>query len=126
MSRFICPIDFQCPSQAGGSSRSPKATLVIAFAYCRDDLPRPSLGNSIGCSGCQASHVLANELGPKGIRVNSVSPGIVLTEGVSSMGMNSDTGFVVDLVSKTPLGRAGTPEDIADVVTFLATDDARW
>ena len=72
------------------------------------------------------TRVLANELGPKGIRVNSVSPGIVLTEGVSSMGMTSETGFVVDLVSRTPLGRAGTPEDIADVVTFLATDDARW
>jgi 3-oxoacyl-[acyl-carrier protein] reductase len=72
------------------------------------------------------THVLAKELGPKGIRVNSVSPGIVLTEGVGSLGMNAQTGFVLDLVSKTPLGRVGTPEDIADVVTFLATDDARW
>jgi 3-oxoacyl-[acyl-carrier protein] reductase len=72
------------------------------------------------------THVLANELGPKHIRVNSVSPGIVLTEGVSAMGMNSETGFVQELVSKTPLGRPGTPEDIADVVTFLASEDARW
>jgi 3-oxoacyl-[acyl-carrier protein] reductase len=72
------------------------------------------------------TQVLANELGPRGIRVNSVSPGIVLTEGVSAMGMNSETDFVKELVTKTPLGRAGTPEDIADVVVFLAGEDARW
>jgi 3-oxoacyl-[acyl-carrier protein] reductase len=72
------------------------------------------------------TQVLANELGPRGIRVNSVSPGIVLTEGVSAMGMNSETDFVMELVTKTPLRRAGTPEDIADVVVFLAGEGARW
>lgn len=72
------------------------------------------------------TRVLANELGPQNIRVNAVSPGIVLTEGVSSAGMTVETPFVADLIKRTPLGRAGTPQDIADVVTFLATDDARW
>ncbi len=72
------------------------------------------------------THVLAKELGPRAIRVNSVSPGIVLTEGVSALGMNSETTFVRDLVAQTPLGRAGTTEDIADVVTFLASDKSRW
>ena len=72
------------------------------------------------------TRVLANELGPKRIRVNSVNAGIVLTEGVTSMGMTTETEFVSNLSSKTPLGRTGTPEDNADVVGFLVTDDARW
>jgi len=71
------------------------------------------------------TRVLANELGPQNIRVNTVNPGIVLTKGVSSAGMTVETPFVADLIKRTPLGRAGTPQDVADVVTFLATDDAR-
>lgn len=72
------------------------------------------------------TRVLANELGPKKIRVNSVNAGIAFTEGVTSMGMNTETDFVVNLTSKTPLGRVGRPDDIADVVVFLATEAARW
>ncbi|WP_233830277.1 glucose 1-dehydrogenase [Paraburkholderia sp. ZP32-5] len=68
---------------------------------------------------------LAKELGPRKIRVNSVNPGIVETEGTHGGGiMGSD--FETWAISTTPLGRVGQPEDIADVVTFLASDDARW
>jgi 3-oxoacyl-[acyl-carrier protein] reductase len=70
--------------------------------------------------------VLANELGPKKIRVNSVNPGLVLTEGVSAGGLTAESEFVTGMIAKTPLGRVGTPQDIGDVVTFLATDEARW
>ncbi|WP_313536088.1 glucose 1-dehydrogenase [Sphingomonas sp.] len=71
------------------------------------------------------SGVLANELAPRKIRVNAVSPGFVVTEGTHSAGIvGSD--MEAGLVAQTPLGRAGTPEDIADVVAFLASDDARW
>jgi 3-oxoacyl-[acyl-carrier protein] reductase len=72
------------------------------------------------------TRVLANELGPKKIRVNSVNAGIAFTEGVTSMGMTSETDFVMNLTGRTPLGRVGKPEDVADVVVFLATDSARW
>ncbi|MGF6967642.1 3-oxoacyl-[acyl-carrier protein] reductase [Paraburkholderia sp. WC7.3g] len=69
--------------------------------------------------------VLAKELGPRKIRVNSVNPGMVETEGTHSAGViGSD--FETWVISTTPLGRIGQPDDIADVVAFLASDDARW
>ncbi|RZF25369.1 glucose 1-dehydrogenase [Paraburkholderia sp. UYCP14C] len=69
--------------------------------------------------------VLAKELGPRKIRVNSVNPGMVETEGTHTAGvMGSD--FETWAVSTTPLGRIGQPDDIADIVAFLASDDARW
>jgi 3-oxoacyl-[acyl-carrier protein] reductase len=69
--------------------------------------------------------VLAKELGPRKIRVNSVNPGIVETEGTHSAGfIGSD--FEAGIVAQTPLGRTGQPADIADVVAFLASDAARW
>ena len=69
--------------------------------------------------------VLANELAPRKIRVNVVSPGFVVTEGTHTAGIvgsDMEAGFV----AQTPLGRAGQPDDIAGVVAFLASDDARW
>ncbi|WP_295999218.1 glucose 1-dehydrogenase [Rugamonas sp.] len=69
--------------------------------------------------------VLAKELGPRKIRVNSINPGLVETEGTVTGGhIGSD--FERYLVSLTPLGRLGQPEDIASVAVFLASDDARW
>jgi 3-oxoacyl-[acyl-carrier protein] reductase len=69
--------------------------------------------------------VLAKELGPKKIRVNSVNPGIVDTEGTQSAGfIGSD--FEKGLVAMTPLGRVGQVDDIASAVTFFASDDAKW
>lgn len=71
------------------------------------------------------SGVLANELAPRGIRVNVVSPGFVVTEGTHTAGIIGSE-MEAGIVAQTPLGRAGRPEDIADVVTFLASDGARW
>lgn len=69
--------------------------------------------------------VLARELGAKKIRVNTVNPGMVVTEGTQDGGfIESEMGTWI--VSQTPLGRLGEPEDIAKVVTFLASDDAGW
>lgn len=71
--------------------------------------------------------VLAKELAPRGIRVNSVNPGATLSEGTKSAGLYG-TGSEIErqLVAMTPLGRMGTPSDIAKVVTFLASDDSGW
>ncbi len=69
--------------------------------------------------------VLANELGPKKIRVNSLNPGFVETEGTHRTGIvGSD--FANDLIAKTPLGRAGQPSDIASIAVFLASEDSGW
>ncbi|MFN7938919.1 MAG: glucose 1-dehydrogenase [Bryobacteraceae bacterium] len=68
---------------------------------------------------------LAKELGQRKIRVNSINPGLVVTEGTHSAGIVGSE-FEQQAVATTPLGRAGTPEDIAPPVAFLASDDARW
>ncbi|HXC95857.1 MAG TPA: glucose 1-dehydrogenase [Edaphobacter sp.] len=71
------------------------------------------------------THVLAKELGPKKIRVNSINPGMVETEGVHAAGfIGSD--FEKNAVAQTPLGRIGQPEDIATIASFLASDDSKW
>ncbi len=68
---------------------------------------------------------LAQELGPRKIRVNSVNPGMVETEGFHAAGI-SESDFRKAVEAKTPLGRIGQPEDIAPAVAFLASDDASW
>jgi 3-oxoacyl-[acyl-carrier protein] reductase len=69
--------------------------------------------------------VLSKELGAKKIRVNSINPGIVETEGATSAGfIGSD--LEKGLVAQTPLGRTGQPGDIASVAVFLASNDSGW
>jgi 3-oxoacyl-[acyl-carrier protein] reductase len=68
---------------------------------------------------------LAKELGARKIRVNSINPGMVETEGVHSAGIiGSD--FQKQIVTQTPLGRIGQPNDIAKAVAFFASDEAGW
>ncbi len=71
--------------------------------------------------------VLAKELASRGIRVNSVNPGATLSEGTKEAGLYG-VGSDIEkrLVSMTPLGRIGTPLDIAKVVVFLASEDSGW
>jgi 3-oxoacyl-[acyl-carrier protein] reductase len=71
------------------------------------------------------THVLSKELGPKKIRVNSINPGMVETEGTHTAGfIGSD--FEAESVRMAPLGRIGQPVDIAMVAVFLASEDSRW
>ena len=68
---------------------------------------------------------LAKELGPRKIRVNSLNPGAVETEGAHTAGViGSD--FVSGIIAVTPLGRIGQPEDIAPVAVFFASSDSAW
>jgi len=69
--------------------------------------------------------VLAKELGPRNIRVNSINPGGVETEGVHTAGI-LETDFAAEIVKQTPLGRFGQPADIAPVAVFLASSDSAW
>jgi 3-oxoacyl-[acyl-carrier protein] reductase len=68
---------------------------------------------------------LAKELGPKKIRVNSINPGLVITEGVQNAGFEGGD-FQKDFEAKAPLGRVGQPKDIAPAAVFLASDDSSW
>jgi 3-oxoacyl-[acyl-carrier protein] reductase len=71
------------------------------------------------------TRVLAAELAPRTIRVNTVAPGLVETEGTHTMGViGSDMGDA--MIAQVPLGRVGQPEDIAKVVVFLASDESGW
>lgn len=68
---------------------------------------------------------LALEVGPKA-RIVSVAPGLTHTEGLRAMNEGGDSGLEAYAVSRTPLARVGTPEDISNVVAFVVSDDARW
>jgi 3-oxoacyl-[acyl-carrier protein] reductase len=68
---------------------------------------------------------LSKELGPKNIRVNSINPGMIETEGLHAVGiLETDTRKYVE--AQTPLGRIGQPDDVATVATFLASADSGW
>ncbi|HEY1464189.1 MAG TPA: glucose 1-dehydrogenase [Terriglobales bacterium] len=71
------------------------------------------------------TRVLAKELAAKNIRVNSINPGGTETEGLVTSGVKG-SDFEKDMISRTPLGRLGQPDDIAKVAVFLASPDSNW
>jgi 3-oxoacyl-[acyl-carrier protein] reductase len=86
-------------------------------------MPAFSVYSSTKAAVDAVTRSLAKELAPRKIRVNSVNPGMVETEGVHS------TGFINNrehMESITPLGRIGQPEDIAPAVVFFASQDSSW
>jgi 3-oxoacyl-[acyl-carrier protein] reductase len=68
---------------------------------------------------------LSQELGPKKIRVNSVNPGMIDTEGFRTAGLG-ESEFKDQVLAQTPLGRIGRPDDIASAIVFLASDESSW
>jgi len=68
---------------------------------------------------------LAKELGPRKIRVNSINPGMVVTEGTVARGF-TEGDLRKMLESQTPLGRIGETDDIAPAAVFFASDDSKW
>jgi 3-oxoacyl-[acyl-carrier protein] reductase len=71
------------------------------------------------------TRVLAKELAPKKIRVNSINPGAVETEGIHAGGFMGN-GLLNQLIAATPLGRIGQPRDVAPVAVFLASSESGW
>jgi 3-oxoacyl-[acyl-carrier protein] reductase len=68
---------------------------------------------------------LAQELGPRKIRVNAINPGMVETEGFHAAGI-AESDFRRQVEAQTPLGRIGKPRDIGPAAVFLASDDSAW
>jgi NAD(P)-dependent dehydrogenase (short-subunit alcohol dehydrogenase family) len=76
----------------------------------------------------QLTHCAALELGPKGVRMNAVDPGVVVTNLHRTSGMNEEAygKFLEHSKTTHPIGRVGTPEEVADLILFLASDRAGW
>lgn len=100
---------------------------VINIGSAITQSPMPGSSVYAGTKGAVdvITRSLAKELGPRNIRVNSVNPGLVITEGVQTAGIEG-SDFQKEAVAQTPLGRVGRPEDIAGPVAFLASEDAAW
>jgi 3-oxoacyl-[acyl-carrier protein] reductase len=100
---------------------------VINVSSVVSENPGPGMAVYAATKGAldTLTRVLAKELGPRKIRVNSISPGLTETEGARGMGVVGSE-FERQTVANTPLARTGQPDDIAPVAVFLASDDAHW
>ncbi len=98
---------------------------IINFSSSTTAMMLPTYGTYVATKGAveQMSHVLAKELGSRGITVNVVSPGATDTELFGQGKTEQDKQRFVQMAA---LGRLGQPEDIADVVALLVSDDANW
>src|SRR5438128_252740 len=92
------------------------ASVVVNYASARSD------GDKVVD---EITHTLAKELGTRKIRVNSINPGMVVTEG-SIAGGYTEGDMRKMFESQTPLGRVGEPDDIAPAAVFFASDDSKW
>ena len=99
--------------------------INISSVVSRLTLPGSSVYAGTKAAVDLITRVLATELGPRRIRVNSVNPGVVETEGARAQGIiGSD--FEKQAIARTPLGRIGQPQDVAKIVVFLASEDSGW
>jgi 3-oxoacyl-[acyl-carrier protein] reductase len=88
-------------------------------------MPNASVYSSTKAAVDAITKSLSKELGPRGIRVNAINPGMVVTEGVKSAGFEGGD-FQKEIETRTPLGRVGQPEDIAPAAVFFASNDSAW
>ncbi len=104
---------------AGGS--------IINISSVVSTLGFPNASVYSGTKGAVDSitRALAKELGPRGIRVNAINPGMVETEGTHSAGI-AESEMRKQVEAMTPLGRIGKPQDIAGAAVFLASADSSW
>jgi 3-oxoacyl-[acyl-carrier protein] reductase len=114
---------FLCCQQA--ARRMPDGGRIINLSSSTTALMMPKYAAYVASKGAveQMTHVLAKELGPRGITVNAVSPGPTDTELFSQDKTEEEKQRIAQMAA---LGRLGQPQDIADVVAMLCTDDARW
>jgi 3-oxoacyl-[acyl-carrier protein] reductase len=106
-------------SPAGGS------VINISSVVGVNPMPNAAVYSATKAAVDAVTKSLAKELGPKKIRVNSINPGMIETEGLHAAGF-LETEFPKLVVSQTPLGRIGQPQDIGKVATFFASDDSGW
>jgi 3-oxoacyl-[acyl-carrier protein] reductase len=105
----------------------PEGGSIINISSAVSTFTPPNTAVYTGSKGAvdAITKTLAKELGPRGIRVNSINPGMVITEGVLAAGFDT-AEFRKQLESITPLGRIGQVEDIAPAAVFFASPDSSW
>ncbi len=113
-------------TQAAAKHLDAGASIInVGSAITRINPPNSAVYSATKGAVDAITGVLAKEFGPRKIRVNSINPWIVETEGTHTHGiMGSD--FETHAVAQTPLGPVGQPGDVADVAVFLASNDSRW
>jgi 3-oxoacyl-[acyl-carrier protein] reductase len=105
--------------KAGGS------IINISSVVATMAVPNASVYSATKAAVSAITRSLAKELGPRKIRVNSINPGMVETEGVHAAGI-AESDFRKQIEAQTPLGRIGQPHDIAPAAAYLASDDSAW
>ena len=102
----------------------PEGGRIVHFSsrLATAPLPRGVVYSASKAAVSTLVHGFAKELGPKGITVNAVAPGVIETDMTEAA--IRERGEAI--VAGTPLGRIGQPDDIVGIVTFLASDEARW
>ncbi|HEY9249022.1 MAG TPA: glucose 1-dehydrogenase [Rariglobus sp.] len=101
------------------------SVINISSLAAKNALPNTSVYSATKAAVDSITRVLSVELGAKKIRVNSINPGMVETEGVHTAGF-AESDFRKKIEAETPLGRIGQPQDIGPAAVFLASDDSAW
>ena len=110
-------------TQAAAAHLAPGGSIInVGSAVTRTAYPGYAVYTATKGAVDGLTGVLAKELGARKIRVNSVNPGLVVTEGMPVAGTDMEKA----IAGLTPLGRVGQPGDIAAIATFLASDDSGW
>jgi len=101
------------------------SVINISSIVAKNAIPGSSVYSATKAAVDSITRVLSAELGAKQIRVNSINPGMVETEGVHAAGF-AESDFRKKIEADTPLGRIGQVNDIAPAAVFLASDDSAW
>jgi 3-oxoacyl-[acyl-carrier protein] reductase len=106
---------------AGGS------VINVSSVVATSALPNASVYSATKAAVDAVTRSLAKELGPRQVRVNSINPGMVESEGTRSAGITaSESDFRRQFEAQAPLGRIGQPQDIGPAAVFLASDESGW
>lgn len=114
-------------SQAAAKQFRPGGGTIINISSVASTAGFPTASVYSGTKGAvdAVTRSLALELGPRGIRVNALKPGLIETEGVHTAGI-AGGDIQKNAEAHTPLGRIGQPQDVATVAVFLASPDSGW